>query len=176
MKLPFFEIIDSNNEIFILLIEDPLDQKDQLEINNNYQKLLSKTNQLLNQIEDYLKFESIHSLKECIKIREECKKYYRYITTDKGNGSIYSNLIHDPDFNYKSIIYDESDKPTKIKCFGDRIKISTIESHIQQKEKVEIENVNLFGKPGKGQKVCKKCKKIIGARSSICKYCKKECK
>lgn len=176
MKLPFFEIIDSNNEILILLIEDPLDQKDQLEINNNYQKLLSKTNQLLNQIEDYLKFESIHSLKECIKIREECKKHYRYITTDKGNGSIYSNLIHDPDFNFKPIIYDDSDKLTKIKGFNDILKASTIKEHIQQKENVEIEHINLFGKPGKGQKSCKKCKKIIGARSMTCKYCKQDCK
>lgn len=176
MKQPFFEIIDTTNEILILLIEDILDQDDQFELNKNYESLILKTNHLISQLDDYFKFESIHSLKESAKIRELCKNYYKVITTDKGNGSIYSNLIHNPNFDYKSIIYDESDKPSVVKSIVDKIKVSKIESHLQQKEKIEIENVNLFSKPGKGQKLCKKCKKVIGARSMICKYCKQECK
>ena len=173
MKIPFIEIISSSDSVLVFIIEHILTSTEQEDLLDNYRKFWSITNQLILALERQFKFESLNSLTECIELKKEAQKCYKFRVLNQGNGSIYSNLIHDPEYDYTHIIYDEGDKPivTANMSFLDLTRLAKVEQIIQNKQQKELGIEILPEKPGKGQKSCKGCKRVIGARSNSCKYC-----
>lgn len=173
MKIPFIEIIPSAESTLLFLIEHVVSSDEQEELISNYHKFWNVTNDLILALERQFKFESLNSLSECIEFKKEAQKLYKFRVLDKGNGSIYSNLIHDPEYDYTHIIYDEGDKPiqTANMSFTQIVAMNRINQIIEKKQEKDLGIEILPTKPGKGQKSCKGCKRVIGARSNSCKYC-----
>src|SRR5574338_1660119 len=170
MKTPYIEISKSEELTRILLIEDLLFSEDQKDLFDNYTNFWHLTNSFLNSLEHYFKFKSISSLKECIDTKKEIDKTFKKNVTPFVT-SLYNKLIENPDYDFKSEVYDSSDLPRpELKLgFADRVKVAALDN--TNSNSINVNSAPT--KPGRGQKYCKNknCKMVIGARSLTCKYC-----
>lgn len=174
MKTPYLEIIKKENGFTFFLIEDLSYKEEAEELFDNYHNFWNLTNKFLIALEHYFKFESINSIKECLDLKKEIDKCYKRNFL-KEEDSIYKQILSNPEFEYRSFIYESKDLPdSSIKLsFLDTVKVIELNTAVNNTQNININA--LPTKPGRGQKLCKnkECNMVIGARSLKCKFCGK---